>query len=676
MKDPNSNRDIGPRIGTPLWLYMLVTTVAGAGLLVLANKELGPHRLLELAGEPLLWVLLILIVVGELRPVPVTDQPPGNGVTTALPFTFALVITYGLPVGALLQVAATAVAGTARSHAPHRIAFNAAQYTLSLGVADAVLRLSHPVSGPDPWVPTGIELPAVVLAGVAYFMVNRILVLCAVAMHERVPLNQVMFKGIGQQAFVNAVMIGLAPLVAVSMAHSVLYVPLFALPLGAFYIGALLLVRRDHQANHDQLTGLANRTLLSERAHREIDNAEQRGTEVGLLLIDLDRFKEVNDTFGHATGDRLLQAVARRLTHSVRPGDLVARLGGDEFAVLLPQVRGAAFAAEVAARLRDALAEPVRVDGTDLDLEASIGIALHPHDAPDFALLLKRADVAMYVAKAARTGIEAYDPGKDRNSTARLSMYGELRRGIAEGALELHYQPRVRLKDDRPLALEALVRWRHPTRGLLPPEEFMPVVEQSNLSRAFTGQILDTALARAAQWREDGHDLPVAVGLRARDLLDPTLPATITAALRENGLPADRLVLEIGEHTLATETEVIGEAITRLSELGVGLALDDFGTGHFTLAQLAKLPLDEVRLHETFTARLTDGSLDGPTIVRAAVVLVQSLGMRAAAEGLHGPELAHAAFRSRCHSGQGHFFSPPLSADEVDPWLTARYARH
>lgn len=676
MKDPNSNRDIGPRTGTPLWLYMFVTTVAGAGLLFLATRELGPHRLLDLAGEPLLWVLLVLIVVGELRPVATTDQPPGSGVPTALPFTFALVITYGMPVAALLQAAATAVAGTARRHAPHRVAFNAAQYTLSLGVADAVLRLIHPVSGPAPWLPTGVELPAVVLAGVAYFTVNRILVLCAVAMHERVPLSQVMCTGLGKQLFVNGVMLSLAPLVAVAMVHSVLYVPLFAFPLSALYIGALLLVRRDHQANHDQLTGLANRTLLSQRAHREIENAAHRGTEVGLLLIDLDRFKEVNDTFGHATGDRLLQAVARRLAHSVRPGDLVARLGGDEFAVLLPQVRGAAFAAEVAARLRDTLAEPVRIDGTDFDLEASIGIALHPHDAPDFALLLKRADVAMYVAKAARTGIEAYDPSKDRNSTARLSMYGELRRGIAEGALELHYQPRVSLKDGRPLGLEALVRWRHSTRGLLPPEEFMPVVEQSNLSRAFTGQILDTALARAAQWRQDGHDLPVAVGLRARDLLDPTLPAIITAALRENELPADRLILEIGEQAVAAEPEVSSEAITRLSELGVGLALDDFGTGHFTLAQLAGLPLDEIRLHETFTARLTDGSPDGPTIVRAAVVLAHALGLRTAAEGLHSPELAHAAFRSRCHSGQGSYFSRPLSADEVGPWLETHYVRN
>src|SRR5699024_10258983 len=239
-----------------------------------------------------------------------------------------------------------------------------------------------------------------------------------------------------------------------------------------------------------------------------------------------------------------------------------------------------------------------------------------------------------------------------------------------------HYQPRVSLKDGRPLGLEALVRWRHPTRGLLPPEEFVPIVEKSNLSRAFTGQILNIALTQVARWREDGQDLPVAVGLGARALLHPTLPPSGLTAVRENGLPADRLVLEIGEHALAIEPEASGEAITRLSEIGVGLALEGFGTGYFTLAQLAGLPLDEVRLHETFTARLTHGSIDGPTLVRRARALAPALGVRAAAEGLHNQELVDAALRVRCHGGQGSYFSRPLSADEVLPWLEGRYVRH
>lgn len=671
MKDPISTRDIGPRAGTPLWLYMLGATVAGAGLLVVSSLWLGLGELRGLVMEPLLWVLLCMMVLGELRPITMPGQSPSSGAPTSLPFSFALVLLLGLPVAALVQAAATTVAGFARGHAPHRTAFNAAQYTLSLGVADAVLRLVLPRLVLGSPAPAAGELVAVALAGTAYFAVNRVLVVCAVAMHERVPLRQVLFKGLVQQVYVNGVLISLAPLVVVATAHSVLYVPLFAFPLGALYTSAMLSVKRDHQANHDELTGLANRKLLTDRAHQEIAHAQQRGGSVGLLLLDLDRFKEVNDTLGHPTGDRLLQTVAYRLTHSVRPGDLVARLGGDEFAVLLPQVRDTAAAREVASRLRGALAEPVRLDGMDFDLEASTGIALFPHDAPDFALLMQRADVAMYVAKAARTGVESYDPGKDRNSTARLSLYSELRRGLAEGALEMYFQPKVSLDDERPVGLEALARWRHPTRGLLGPEAFMPVVEQSHLFRAFTAQVLDITLARVSQWRGEGLLLPVAVNLGIRELLDPDLPAVVAAALREHGVPPERLVLEIGEHALITDTGAATAAVHRLRALGVGLALDDFGTGHFTLAQLAGLPLDEVKIHGSFTARLVDGSDNGHTVVKAAIALVRALGMRATAEGVQTRALALAARATGCHAAQGHYYAPPLAEDDVAGWIAA-----
>ncbi|WP_017571774.1 putative bifunctional diguanylate cyclase/phosphodiesterase [Nocardiopsis halotolerans] len=671
MKNPHSTRDIGPRAGTPLWLYMLGTTVAGAGLLVVSGLGLSPGELRVLAAEPLIWVLLCMIVLGQLRPISIPGQAPGDGAPTSLPFSFALVILHGLPVAALVQATATVTAGIARGHAPHRMAFNAAQYTLSLGVADAILRLLLPGVIENAWFPAVGELFAVALAGTGYFVVNRVLNLCAVAMHERVPLRQAMFKGLAGQVRVKGVLLSLAPLVVVAATHSVLYVPLFGLPLGALYTSALLSAKRDHQANHDELTGLANRKLLTVRAQREIAHAHQHGGSVGLLLLDLDRFKEVNDTLGHPTGDRLLQTVARRLTHSVRPGDLVARLGGDEFAVLLPQVGDTTSASEVAARLRGSLAEPVRLDGMDFDLQASIGIALFPRDAPDFEHLMQRADVAMYVAKADRTGVEPYDPGKDRNSTARLSLYTELRRGLSEGALEMHYQPKVDLGDEHPIGLEALARWRHPSRGLLTPEEFMPVVEQSNLLRAFTSQVLDITLARAAQWRAEGLALPVAVNLGVRELLDPTLPATVASALREHGVPADRLVLEIGESALIADADTATVAVQRLHDLGVGLTLDDFGTGHFTLAQLAGLPLDEVKIHESFTTRLVDRSDSGHTVVRAAIALVKALGMRATAEGVQSGELARAARDTGCHAAQGHYFSAPLTASEVADWIAA-----
>ncbi len=259
-------------------------------------------------------------------------------------------------------------------------------------------------------------------------------------------------------------------------------------------------VQREHQAHHDELTGLCNRKLLVRRTGEALAQAAAAGTRTGFVLLDLDRFKEVNDTLGHPVGDRLLRIVARRLSRSVRPGDIVARLGGDEFAVLLPSVREASAAREVAVRLRAALAEPIRLDGMTFEIEASCGIALYPDDATGFEVLMQHADVAMYLAKERRSGVERYVADSDRNSPARLALLGDLRRGLDRGELELQFQPKVTLSDQQTVGMEALVRWQHPARGLMNPDEFMPLVEQSYLMRDLTTQVVDRALAQAAIW--------------------------------------------------------------------------------------------------------------------------------------------------------------------------------
>ncbi|MDA2804352.1 putative bifunctional diguanylate cyclase/phosphodiesterase [Nocardiopsis suaedae] len=675
MKDPNNTRDVGPRVGTPLWLYLAGTTVAGCGLLGGSLVWTGPSGLAALADEPLVWVVLCMVVIGELRPIATPNAPATSGAPTSLPFSFALLIFFGLPAAALVQAVATVVAGIARRHAAHRTAFNLAQYVLSFGVADAVMRLFHPAASAGPWVPQGAELLLVGLAGAAYFVTNLVLVECAVAMHERVPLHSVLGKDIGQRLFVNAVLLSLAPLVVAAMVHSIWLVPLFAFPLAALYTSATLSVKREHQANHDELTGLANRKLLILRTQQALGEARQRHHRVGLLLLDLDRFKEVNDTLGHPTGDRLLQTVALRLTHSVRPGDLVARLGGDEFAVLLPQVRDAASAREVAARLRVALAEPVRLDGMDFDLEASVGIALYPNHAPDFELLMQRADVAMYVAKEARTGVELYAPHKDRNSTARLSLFGELRRALVEKELEMFYQPTVDLSDRRPVGLEALVRWRHPRRGVLDPHEFVPLIEQSYLMRGFTHEVLEQTLSQVARWRAEGVELPVSVNLSARELLDPALPDVVAAGLRRHGVPPAALRLEIGERVMVAEADAVAPVILALSDLGVPLSLDDFGTGYFTLARLNGLPVQEIKIDGSFVRRVEEDA-DGRVIVASAIDLVGTLGMRAVAEGVESEGVAEAVAAMGCHAAQGRLFSPPLEAAEAAAWLRAHGGAH
>ncbi|MBX9390049.1 putative bifunctional diguanylate cyclase/phosphodiesterase [Streptomonospora nanhaiensis] len=668
MLDPTNTRDLGPRVGTPLWLYLAGITVAGGALLGVTLFVYGLDRLQVLGASPLIWLMLCMVVIGELRPIASPRTAADNGAPTSLPFSFALLLSFGLPVAGLVQAVATAIAGVARGHAPHRVLFNIAQYALSFGAADAVLRLVAPGSAVHPWVAKGPDLAAVAAAGAVYYVCNLVLVESAVAMHERAPLGAVLRKDLGQRLFVHGVLLSLAPLVSVAMVHEVWLVPLFFFPLAALYTSATLSMKREHQANHDELTGLANRKLLILRTQEALSEAQLRKHRVGLLLLDLDRFKEVNDTLGHPTGDRLLQTVARRLTHSVRPGDLVARLGGDEFAVLLPQVRDPASAREVATRLRVSLAEPMRLDGMDFDLEASVGIALYPNHAPDFELLMQRADVAMYVAKEHRTGVELYEQHKDRNSTARLSLFGELRRALVEDELEMFYQPKVRLADHRTVGLEALVRWRHPQRGVLPPEDFVPLVEQSYLMRSFTHEVLERTLPQVARWWAQGIELPVAVNLSARELLDPTLPDIVAAALRRHGVAPQAIRLDISERVMVAEADAVTPTILALADLGIALALDDFGTGYFTLARLGGLPVEEIKIDESFVRRsLADP--DGHLIVRSAVDLVGTLGMRAVAEGVESERVAEDMRAMGCYAAQGRHFASPLEAHQVAPWL-------
>jgi diguanylate cyclase (GGDEF)-like protein len=430
-------------------------------------------------------------------------------------------------------------------------------------------------------------------------------------------------------------------------------------------------VQREHQAHHDELTGLANRKLLIRRTNDALTQAARSQITVGFLLLDLDRFKEVNDTLGHPVGDRLLRFVAQRLTHSVRPGDMVARLGGDEFAVLLPSVKDASGAREVAARLRAAVAEPIRMDGMSFDIEASVGIALYPDDATGFEVLLQHADVAMYLAKDRRSGVERYVADSDRNSPARLALLGDLRRGLDRGELALHYQPKVYLSDQRTAGMEALVRWQHPVRGLMSPEEFIPLIEQSYLMRELTACVIDMALGQAALWWQAGICVQVSLNVAARDVLDSGLADVISRSLSQHGLPAEALLLEIDERVLTSEPAHAVATAETLAALGVSLSLDDFGTGYSSLVRLKRLPVSEVKIDSSFVGRLLH-SADDQVIVKSIVELVSALGIRSVAEGVETADVAMALAAMGCDAAQGWYFSKPLNAVSATAWLAER----
>ncbi|GAA3231649.1 putative bifunctional diguanylate cyclase/phosphodiesterase [Nonomuraea helvata] len=668
MTGPTDTRDTGPRVGTPLWAFLAGITVIGFTALVVAMLRLDAAGLLGLARTSLFWMLSVLTILGELRPVMVSSATAVGGTYPSTMFTFAVLLHYGLPVAVLMQAVAVAMNGVVTRKSWHRIMFNIAQSTLALTAAAVVLGLFGIVPSPAvPWVPGGGDLPAIALAGVAYFATRATLVCGAVALHERRSIARVLKATVGPQALVYAGLLGLAPLVVVVMEHSPGLVPLFVAPLTAVYFTATLSMRRDHQALHDELTGLPNRKMLIVSTEEALAEARQED-RVGLFLLDLDRFKEVNDTMGHPVGDRLLQMVAHRLTHSVRPGDVVARLGGDEFAVLLPSIRDAHAAREVAARLRAALTEPVRLEGMTFDVDGSVGIALYPDHAPDFELLLQRADVAMYLAKEGRSGVELYQPDKDRNSPERLNLLGDLRRAIDSRELRLHFQPKVSLETGAVQGVEALLRWHHPVRGPIAPSEFVPLAEQSYLMRPLTAYVIEAALEQGARWWHQGMRVPISVNISARDLLDSALPERLEEGLADYGLPPGAIQLEVTERILTGDQAYTQETIKALATLGVPLALDDFGTGYSSLIRLQRLAVSEVKIDASFVRRIAE-SEDDDRIVRSIVDLVRSLGLRSVAEGVESDEVAMRLAEMGCDMGQGWLFGRPMAAADATVWL-------
>jgi diguanylate cyclase (GGDEF)-like protein len=668
MKDPNDTRDKSPRPGSPPWILMTVVTVAG--LAVFAGAMTRLSGLGGLTPHALFWVLAALLVVGRIRPIVASDRSGLKPPVASVAFGFAALLYWGFPVAILMRVTTSVAVAVVQRKAPHRCAFNAAVTTLSMAAAGLALAVTgfRPATA-RPSVISGADLPSVLFAGAAFFAVNFLLAGTAGALHSRAPLLRSLRAELPFQALVNLVLVAAAPLVAVVMAaDSAWLVLLFAFPLAAIYTNAAMSVQREHQAFHDELTGLSNRKLLIRQTSKALAAAARSGTKVGFLVLDLDRFKEVNDTLGHPVGDRLLRIVAHRLLNGVRPGDLVARLGGDEFAVLLPSVREVGAAREVAARLRAGLAEPVQLEGMSFDVEASVGIALYPDDATSSELLMQHADVAMYLAKERRSGVERYVADSDRNSPARLALLGDLRRGLDAGELELLFQPKVVLESGQTAGMEALVRWRHPVRGLMAPEEFIPLVEQSYLMRDLTFQVVDRTLAQAAVWWQEGLPVQVSLNVAARDLLDAGLAETIGRGLQRYELPPGALLLEINERVLTSEPAHAITVAAALTALGVALSLDDFGTGSSSLVRLKRLPVSEVKIHSSFIARLGD-SADDEAIVQSIVDLVRALGIDSVAEGVESEQIATALRVMGCQAAQGWFFSKPLPAASATAWL-------
>jgi diguanylate cyclase (GGDEF)-like protein/PAS domain S-box-containing protein len=428
----------------------------------------------------------------------------------------------------------------------------------------------------------------------------------------------------------------------------------------------------EHQALHDALTGLANRTLFRDRIDHAVRAAHRTGGRAAVLLMDLDRFKEINDSLGHAAGDELLVELGARLETALRASDTVARLGGDEFGVLLPDPAMPDDVLRVVDRMRTAIEEPVMVQGLPLALEASIGIAVYPDHAGDVETLLQRADVAMYQAKEENAGHAFYDETScATHDPGRLTLVGELRRALEQRELRLYYQPKAVLADGRVHSVEALLRWLHPERGLVPPDDFIPLAQQTGLIKPLTLYVLDEALRQCRAWLADGLRLSIAVNLSTRNLLDVDFPTEVQGLLERWDVDPALLELEITESTMLADPVRTKQILERLSGMGIRLSIDDFGTGYSSLAYLKGLPVDEIKIDRSFVMAM-DTSEDDATIVRSTIDLGRNLGLEVVAEGVETQDVWDRLSDLGCTVAQGYFLSRPVPPAELQAWLAAR----
>ncbi|SBT37262.1 putative bifunctional diguanylate cyclase/phosphodiesterase [Micromonospora narathiwatensis] len=809
METGDPRNSVPPGRGAPFFAFVVAVGV----LAVLVSA--GPLGQLpaRLSGMPAaFWTMAALAVACDARPF----VPPGRRTSAVFPstcFTFAILLGWGLGPAVAVQAVAVAVAGWRLGHAPWRTAFNAAQYACALAAAYAVTRL-----GPGELFDDGrlhwTDVAAVGGATAAWFVVNYGLVSSAIRLRFGDRWWPSVRLGLGYELLSTGSLLLLAPVLVAAARASAALIPLVLVPLFAVYRMARLSTEREQLAALDPLTGLPNRkALLAEVAEQVHLHAERaaRGepdAHLALLLLDLDRFKHVNDALGHAVGDRLLVEVGARLTGVVREGDLVARLGGDEFAIVVPRLTGTDQARELADRVVAALAEPVPLDGLPLDVGGSIGIAIFPEHGEDFATLMRHADVAMYDAKQRNDTVAVYAAESDHNSAERLSLLADLRRvlettpavgaeeppgvrggdgatlapapgltgpdragrgdgvprngGRAGGAgrpgdgpgrwrlrrreraevrpddelinrivtnadpirrravrtvtadgpagaghggrlpatfggrpeaasggagiratggaddpaadpgeITMYYQPQIEIATGEVVGVEALLRWRHPRRGMVDPGELIQVAEQSAVMRLLTRRVVDDVVEQLAKWSAAGITLRAALNVSVRDLHTGEIADQIADRLAGYGVRPDRLQVEITEGALMADPRRVLASISQLHRIGVGIALDDFGTGYSSLQHLRRLPLSEVKVDRSFVLGMVDDP-DDAAIVRSMIELAGALGLRVVAEGVEDERTWRLLHAAGCDVAQGWFHARPMPAGELAAWL-ARY---
>src|SRR4051794_33329209 len=659
------------RAGKPDPLNAYVTAVVAVGAVCSLGIVLDGVGDIRLALTPEIAIFSLCAFIGDFLPLKVFTRGAEGEITTSTCFAFAALLAAG-PLAALIAlVAANLIVDAYRRKAAQKVAFNVAQYAISVAAASVVLKVTTGMPRADGPHLVPSDLAGVMVAIAAFFVVNSTLVATVIALVQRTKVLRYLIDDIFNQVATGGLLLGLAPVVLLAADFFLPAIALLFLPLYAVHRGGRDAIAKQHQALHDALTGLPNRELFRDRIDQAVSSSRRTGDSCVVMIMDLDHFKEINDTLGHHMGDLLLQEVSRRLRVALRDSDTVARLGGDEFGVLLPRVETTEDGTTVAQNLLAHLREPFVLEGMRLEIDASIGLALFPLHGEDNETLQQRADIAMYSAKQSGRGFALFEAELDRHSPRRLALAGGMRHAINEGQIQLYYQPKADLRTGRIIGVEALARWDHPEFGIVGPSEFVPIAEQTGLITPLTSFVLDAAIRQVRTWQDSGLELSAAVNLSARSFLDTQLAVEIPRLLNRWGVDAELLELEITESMLMTEPTRAEATLTRLSQIGLTLSVDDFGTGYSSLANLKRLPVDVIKIDKSFVMEMAVDASDA-AIVRSTIDLAHNLGLRVVAEGVESEDAWRQLEARGCEYAQGYSLSRPLPADAATRLIRER----
>lgn len=646
-------------------LRAYVAVVAGGGLLTVAfGAATWMPRLLD-GVRPVFWIFAGFLLLTEAVQIPRRNEDDESNISTT--FAFALLIIFGTAAAVTTQALATLLVDGFQRKPWWKTCFNVGQLALTLAAAGLIFRWTPGLPTGEAMLFTVAELPWVVGAAAVFFVVNATLNGVALAMAQRRSLLRYLVDDVVSEAPAMGALLLMAPMLVGMGEFGLFLTPLVAVPLVGVWMQGRLSVRTVHQALHDALTGLPNRAFLL----RELNSAGHRaGTErLAVVLVDLDRFRDINDTLGHASGDRVLIEVARRLTDACDGTMLLSHLGGDDFGILL-RGPGAdlAGAERTAKNLLDALDAPLDLEGLPLYIAASAGVAVSPDHGAATELPL-HADVALSAAKDAGSRCQVYEARLSTHTPMQLAMVGELRRALnSEAELLLHYQPKIDITTGAMLGAEALVRWDHSTLGLIYPDTFVPLAERTGQITQLTSWVLNEAVRACARWRAAGVGAGVAVNISPRELVDRSLVELVLEVLTEHDLPATSLSLEITENALLHEPAGAIALLHELRSHGVRVSLDDFGSGYSSLAYLKDLPITEVKIDKAFVSNMGSEARD-EMIVRSIVELGHNLGVTVVAEGVDDQDTLDRLASMTCDLAQGYFVARPMEGARLERWV-------